>query len=103
MLVDDATVLVEQLHRNAALGSRGRHGETALHVFDDLQRGAADGEHFAFRLRFSFRSWGGRWSRGNGWGRARFRSRRGAVAVSRCNDCGRAIARELAEVVAPRV
>src|ERR1041384_8195496 len=106
MLVDDATVLVEELHRNATLGSRGRHGETALHVFDDLQRGSADGEHFAFglrlRLRFGSRRRRSCWSRSSSRGRARFWSRR-AVSVSGGYDCGRTIAGKLAEISAPRV
>src|ERR1041385_860806 len=46
ILVDDASVLIEQLNRNASLRGGGRHTQTRFHIFDDLCGGTAKGNDF---------------------------------------------------------
>jgi hypothetical protein len=101
MLVDDATAFIQQFDGNSSFGSRGRHGETSLHVFDDLQCRAAEWNHFAFGLRRGCRS--GLWLRCRRplhslW------TRRAAVAVGAgLLAYAVAVANQFGEIGAPRV
>src|SRR5215213_1526789 len=78
MLVDDATVFIQQLHWDSSLGGRSRHGEAALHVFDDLQCRAADWDDFAIGLWLRFRSFSRR--RSSSGGRTGYRRCHNAIA-----------------------
>src|SRR2546428_9447902 len=46
MLIDDAAVLVQQLHGDAPLRRSGGNGEAGLHVLNNLKRGPANGNGF---------------------------------------------------------